>query len=154
MPHNRRPRTSITPSNIDRVIHLDFLQERRTINAEYYSNIFFHFYLETLQHIGHIASRVFGCIQEGCVFLLLCVVNASIVKFTELILWYMNLMNNGEMDRGNENPTQHLPWWLRKTTKKPQVGRHRDLNPGPPECESRALPRSHLARSPTFCWEE
>ena len=28
-----------------------------------------------------------------------------------------------------------------------QVGRHWDLNPGPPECESRALPRSHLARS-------
>ena len=26
-------------------------------------------------------------------------------------------MNNGQMDRGNENPTQHLPWWLRKTTK-------------------------------------
>ena len=48
----------------------------------------------------------------------------------------MNLMNDGQMDRGNENPTQHLP----------QVGRHRDLNPGPPECESRALPRSHLAR--------
>ena len=30
--------------------------------------------------------------------------------------------------------------------KKPsQVGRHWDLNPVPPECESRALPRSHLA---------
>ena len=27
-------------------------------------------------------------------------------------------MNNGQMDRGNENPTQHLPWWLRKTMKK------------------------------------
>ena len=26
-----------------------------------------------------------------------------------------------------------------------QVGRHRDFNQGPPECESRALPRSHLA---------
>ena len=51
------------------------------------------------------------------------------------------------MDRGNENPTQHLPCWLRKPRKKPsQVGRHRDSNQGPPECESRALPRSHLAR--------
>ena len=30
-------------------------------------------------------------------------------------------MNNGQMDRGNENPTQHLPWWLRKTTKKTSV---------------------------------
>ena len=27
-----------------------------------------------------------------------------------------------------------------------QVGRHRDLKPGSPECESHALPRSHLAR--------
>ena len=27
-----------------------------------------------------------------------------------------------------------------------QVGRHRDWNSGPPECESHALPRSHLAR--------
>ena len=33
---------------------------------------------------------------------------------------------------------------LRKTPS--QVGGHRDLNPRPPECESRALPRSHLAR--------
>ena len=39
-----------------------------------------------------------------------------------LILWYMNLMNNGQMDRGNENPTQNLPWGLRKITKKPQSG--------------------------------
>ena len=27
-------------------------------------------------------------------------------------------MNNGQMTRGNENTTQHLPWWLRRTTKK------------------------------------
>ena len=32
-----------------------------------------------------------------------------------------------------------------------QVGRHRDSIPGPPECESRALPRSHLARYLYFC---
>ena len=31
-----------------------------------------------------------------------------------------------------------------------QVGRPRDLNPGPPECESRALPRSQLARFVLF----
>ena len=30
-------------------------------------------------------------------------------------------MNNGQMDRGNENPNQHLPSWLRKTTKKKTV---------------------------------
>ena len=39
-----------------------------------------------------------------------------------LILWYMNLMNNGQIDRGNENTTQRLPLWMRKTTKKPQSG--------------------------------
>ena len=26
----------------------------------------------------------------------------------------MNLKNYGQMDRGNENPTQHFPWWLRE----------------------------------------
>ena len=31
-------------------------------------------------------------------------------------------MNKGQMDCGNENPTQNLHWWLRKTTKKPQSG--------------------------------
>ena len=85
------------------------------------SLFFIHCYLETLQHLGHFASIVFGCVPEGCVFLR-CVVNVPFVKFTDFNLWYMNLMNNGPMDRGNENPTQHLPWWLRKTTKNPQSG--------------------------------
>ena len=76
-------------------------------------------YLETLQRLGHIASRVF---HQKAVYFYCCVFNVSIVKFTDLILWYMNLMNNGQMDRGNENPTQYFPWWLRKTTKKPQSG--------------------------------
>ena len=31
-----------------------------------------------------------------------------------------------------------------------EVGWHRDLNQGPPERESRALPRSHLARCERF----
>ena len=53
-------------------------------------------------------------------------------------------MNNGQMDRGNENPTLIIEENHEKNLS--QVGRHRDLNPGPPECESRALPRSHLAR--------
>ena len=36
---------------------------------------------------------------------------------------------------------------IEETTKNlNQVGWPRDLNPGPPECESRALPRSHLAQ--------
>ena len=30
-------------------------------------------------------------------------------------------MKNGQMDRGNEKPTQHLPWRLRKITKKTPV---------------------------------
>ena len=33
---------------------------------------FIHYYLETLQYHGHIASGVFECIPEGCVYLLLC----------------------------------------------------------------------------------
>ena len=83
------------------------------------------------------------------VYFYCCVVNVSFVKFTDLILWYMNLMNNGQMDRGNETPTQHLPWGLRKTMKKKPV---QLVGTGiwtrdPPECESRALPQSHLARS-------
>ena len=31
-------------------------------------------------------------------------------------------MNNGQMERGNENPTQNLPWRLRKAMKKSQSG--------------------------------
>ena len=31
-------------------------------------------------------------------------------------------MNNGQMDRSNENTTQYLPWWLRKAMKKFQSG--------------------------------
>ena len=46
----------------------------------FFSLFFIHCYLETLQHLGHIAPRIFGCIPEGCVFLLLCIVNVSIVK--------------------------------------------------------------------------
>ena len=106
---------------------------------------FIHCYLETLQNLGHIASRVFGCVPEGCAFPLLCsqCLNCQVHWYNFMIYEF----DNGQMGRGNENTTQHLPWWLRKPRKNlSQVGRHRDLNPGPPECESRALPRSHLAR--------
>ena len=48
------------------------------------------------------------------------------------------------------NPTfvfENNYFQIEETTKNlNQVDRPRDLNPGPPECESRALPRSHLAR--------
>ena len=62
-------------------------------------------------------------------------------------------MNNVQMDYGNENPTQHLPWWLRKITKKKnsQIGRHWDLNPAPAEYEISVLPLRHLARLLWFC---
>ena len=42
--------------------------------------------------------------------------------------------------------------WGKPRKNPSQVGRHRDLNPGHPECESRALPRSHLARSLSNCY--
>ena len=40
-----------------------------------------------------------------------CVVNVSFVKFTDFnfMIYEFFFMNNGQMDRGNENPTQHLP---------------------------------------------
>ena len=31
-------------------------------------------------------------------------------------------MNNGQMDRSNENTTQYLPWWLREAMKISQSG--------------------------------
>ena len=34
----------------------------------------------------------------------------------------MNFMNNGPMDRGNENPTQDLLWWLTEAMKKCKSG--------------------------------
>ena len=43
------------------------------------------FFLETLQRLGHIVSRIFGCIPGGCVFLLLCI-RRVFVMFTNFIL--------------------------------------------------------------------
>ena len=34
----------------------------------------------------------------------------------------MNLMNNGQMNRANENPTQYLPWRLKEAMIKSQSG--------------------------------
>ena len=45
-------------------------------------------------------------------------------------------------------PSICLHDWGKPRKNPSQIGRIRGLNPGPPECESRALPRSHLAR---FC---
>ena len=59
-------------------------------------------------------------------------------------------------------PTRHLSLKITKslaifrltntTENLNQVGRPRDLTPGPPECESRALPRSNLARFHKSCF--
>ena len=70
------------------------------------SSIFFiHCYLETLQHLGHIASRVFVYCRRLCIYMLCN--HRFFVMFIDFNL--MNMMNNGQMDRDNENPTQHLP---------------------------------------------
>ena len=140
--HKIRWRREVTIKKRVRVWKIDCKERHHRVFCVF----FIHCYLETFQHLGHIASRVFGCVPEGCVFILFYSQCFILLNTLILILWYMNLMNNGQMDRGNKNPTQNLPWWLRKTTKKPnQVGWYRELNPGPPECESRALPRNHLA---------
>ena len=91
------------------------VEHRRLISGKQF---FFNCYLETLQHLGHIATRVFRCVPEGCVFLLLCS-----KCFICYIHWFNFMIYEfDEMDRGNENPTLHLSWSLRKTTKKPQSG--------------------------------
>ena len=59
------------------------------------------------------------CTRRLCIGLSI-VINDSLLSLLIYFLWFKNLMNNDHMDRDNKNPTQHLPWWLRKTTKKPQ----------------------------------
>ena len=83
---------------------------------------FIHCYLETLQHLW--SYRVYGLwvsTRRRCISIVVLSM-FHLLNSLILILWYMNLINNGQMDRGNENPIQHLPWWLRKTRKKSQSG--------------------------------
>ena len=47
-------------------------------------------------------------------------------------------------------PSICLDAWGKPRKNPSQVDRHRDSNPGPPECESRALPRNHLTRWSCF----
>ena len=42
--------------------------------------------------------------------------------------------------------------WGKPRKNPSQVGRHRDSNQGPPECESRALPRSHSLCPACYCF--
>ena len=50
------------------------------------------------------------------------------------------------MNVSRDSKTICLDDWGKPRKTPRQVGRHRDSNRGPPEWESRALPRSHLAR--------
>ena len=64
------------------------------------------------------------------------------------ILIYMRMIkdNNMAMVHGKQISIWHLLFSKRKTAKTPsQIGRSHRLNSGPPECESRVLPRSELA---------
>ena len=70
--------------------------------------------------------------------------------------WFHIMRNCKHNNSGIWGPTRHLSLKitnslailrLRKPLKtSTRSGRPRDLNPGPPECESRALPRRHLAQ--------
>ena len=81
------------------------------------------FFLFIVIYSSLVISRLgsLGLYQKA-VYFYCCLSMFYLLSSLILILWYMNLINNGQMDRDNENPTQHLPWWLRKTTKKPQSG--------------------------------
>ena len=68
-----------------------------------YSLLFRLFNILVISRLGSLV------VYQKAVYFYCCVVSVSFVNFTDLILRYMNLMNNGQMDRGNENPTQHLP---------------------------------------------
>ena len=64
-----------------------------------------------------------------------------------MFLGFINMMNNGEMDHGNENSTYQLPWWLRKSMKRNPVrlvGKQ-EFNSGSTEYEF-ILSLSQLAR--------
>ena len=115
--------------------------------------------------LGHIAARIFECIPEGCVGLLLLCNCAYLLSLQILLLWFMNSMNNGQMDCGNENSTQHFPWWPREAMTKSQpcwLGPGFDLGtsqirvqcvaPAPPHSVAQFLFRRISSRS-RFCCE-
>ena len=58
----------------------------------------------------------------------------------------MNLMNNGQMNRGKENkPSIYLGDRGKPRENPSQVGRHRHLSSASPEYESSVLPLRYLA---------
>ena len=109
-----------------RVVYLRNKQKNSVTNMEFYKHVQYIFFYSLLfrdASTSLVISRLGSLgVYQNAVYFYCCAVNVSFVTFTGFNLWCMNLMNNGQMDRGNENPTQHLPWWLRKTMKKPQSG--------------------------------
>ena len=97
--------------------------------------------------ISHLGSL--GVYQKA-VYFYCCVVNISFV--TDLILWYIWIW--WIMVKWTVvvqiQPSICLDYCGKPRKKNSLVVRPRDLNQGPPECESRALPRSHLARWDMF----
>ena len=77
------------------------------------------------------------------VYFYCCVVNVSFVKFTYLILCWRIMVKCIVVMK--IQPSICLHDWGKPRRNSSQVGWYQDLNAGPPECESRALPRSHLA---------
>ena len=87
-------------------------------------------------------------VYQKAVYFYCCVVNVSIVKFTDfnfMIIWIWWIMVKCIVIMKIQ-PSICLDDWGKPRKNPKQVGRHRDSNPEPSECESRALPRSHLAR--------
>ena len=81
----RTGRSRTVRTDVARAVIAQCLEDdRRWSLKELQAHTVFHCYLETLQHLGHIASRIFWCVSEGCVFLLFCS-HVSFVKFTDLI---------------------------------------------------------------------
>ena len=96
---------------------------------------------------------VFGCVSEGCVFLLLCCQYFHLLSSLILILWFIwiSWIMVKWIVVMKIQPNICLDAWVKPRKNPSQIGRHRDSNPGHLECESRVLPRSHLARFVEYC---
>ena len=84
-------------------------------------------------------------VYQKAVYFYCYVVNVSFVKFTDFNFMILNLMNNGQMDRGNEiQPSICLDEWGKPRKNPSQVGRHRDSTWDLPNA---SLVRYHWATS-------
>ena len=75
---------------------------------------------------------------------------SSLIQFNDTWIWWTMVKWIAVM---KFQPSTCPDDWGRLRKNLSQVGPHRDLNPGNPECESRTLPRSHLARWINFIVE-